>query len=109
MVNRTIPKRIKIQAQSYARYLQDDGLPIEKVFVFGSYAKGTSHKWSDIDVCIISKTFRGKCDPLVFLWRKKRREDTEAMIEPVGFHPKNFVNEDPLVWEIKQNGIELPL
>lgn len=29
----------------------------ENVFLFGSYAKGTNHKWSDIDIAIVVKNF----------------------------------------------------
>lgn len=31
----------------------------------------------------------------------------DAIIEPHPYHPRDFVNEDPLVWEIKKTGIEI--
>jgi uncharacterized protein len=34
-----------------------DFFPIEKVILFGSFAKGTNHKWSDIDIAVIVKKF----------------------------------------------------
>ena len=33
---------------------------IEKMFLFGSRASGKVHKWSDIDLVVVSKKFRGK-------------------------------------------------
>lgn len=33
------------------------GLPIEKVLLFGSYAKATPHKFSDIDLALFSSKF----------------------------------------------------
>ena len=29
------------------------------------------------------------------------------VLEPHGFHPKEFIDENPLVWEIKQSGIRV--
>jgi predicted nucleotidyltransferase len=35
-------------------------IPIDKVYLFGSYAKGTPNEWSDVDVGIFSKYFENK-------------------------------------------------
>lgn len=32
-----------------------DILPVEKILLFGSFAKGKNHKWSDIDIAIVVK------------------------------------------------------
>lgn len=32
---------------------------IEKAYLFGSYANGTSKEWSDIDLALISENFKG--------------------------------------------------
>ena len=107
MAKKRIPKKINKDVLDYLEYLKSDGLSLDKVFIFGSYAKGTQNKWSDIDVCIISSDFKEKEDPLIYLWTKKRMKDVKAMISPVAYHPRDFINEDPLVWEIKQTGIEM--
>src|SRR4030067_2838078 len=31
--------------------------PIEKIVLFGSFAKGTNRRWSDIDIAVIVKKF----------------------------------------------------
>ncbi len=31
--------------------------PVEKIILFGSYARGTNHKWSDIDLAVVVKKF----------------------------------------------------
>jgi predicted nucleotidyltransferase len=87
--------------------LQEKALPMEQVFLFGSHAKGKAHRWSDIDVCVISRRFRDRCHAIDYLWARRRDEDVEMGIEPVGFNPKDFVDEDPLAWEIKRTGIEI--
>ena len=33
---------------------------IEKMYLFGSMATGKTHKWSDVDLIIVSKKFRRK-------------------------------------------------
>jgi len=33
---------------------------IEKIYLFGSQATGKIHKWSDVDLIVVSKSFRGK-------------------------------------------------
>ena len=93
--------------QAYVRFLQEEALPMERVFLFGSHAKGKARRWSDIDVCVLSRRFRDRCHAIDYLWARRRDEDVECGIEPVGFNPKDFVDEDPLAWEIKRTGIEI--
>lgn len=40
--------------------LEDKGLKIDKVILFGSYRRGNYREDSDIDIVIISKDFSGK-------------------------------------------------
>lgn len=35
-------------------------VPLDKVFLFGSRARGTPHRWSDFDLLVVSKTFERK-------------------------------------------------
>jgi len=84
--------------------LEKEGITIESAYLFGSYAKGAENKWSDIDVAIIS--------PILTDDRFKERirltkiaQSIDSRLEPVPFRPDTFVEEDPLVWEIKRKGI----
>jgi predicted nucleotidyltransferase len=106
MVRKTIPKKVEKAVKDYTEELKKDGLLIRKLILYGSYAKKKAHKWSDVDICIISPNFKNK-DPLEYLWLKKTNRDVEAMIAPVGFHPKDFIDESPLAYEIKRTGIEI--
>lgn len=104
-------KEVKQKVRDYVRYLKDvQHVPVRKAYLFGSYAKRKAHRWSDIDVCVISPIFT-KEDHLSFLWKRLRREDTDAMISPVGFSPQDFRGElsSPLVHEIKTTGEEIAL
>lgn len=101
----TLPEKVKKDVRAYINVLKKDKLPIKKVIIFGSQAKRTTHKWSDIDVCIISPKFRDNFRALHYLLMKSY--EVKTLIEPHPFHPKDFVNEDPLVWEIKKTGIAI--
>jgi len=57
-------------------------MPIEAVYLFGSYAKGTANKDSDIDVALVVNHFEGDFfDVIPPIWRL--RETVDFRIEPV--------------------------
>ena len=107
MVQRRIPEKVKKEVEEYIEALKAENLPIQAAYLFGSYAKGKSHKWSDIDLCIVSPNFKNPWEALQYLWSKRLR-DSGLTIEPIGYNPKDFKEDDsPLVWEIKQTGIPI--
>src|SRR3989338_8512648 len=108
VIKKTTKKKAKEYVIDFLDYLErEKGLPIESAYFFGSYVKGRPKNWSDIDIAVVSNKFGGATDPYEYLWKNLRDIDVERGIEPVGFHPKTFVNEDPLVWEIKQHGVRV--
>ena len=110
MAKRKIPKRINKEINNYIDILKKDKLPIQKVFLFGSHAKGTSHKWSDIDLCVVSPKFKNAWKALNYLFLKREIKDPQYAIEPIGFSPRDFCDKhDSLVSEIKKNGIEIKI
>ena len=108
MVKKKIPEKIKKHIEKYIRLLKTDNLPIQRIFLFGSYAKGKQHKWSDVDLCIISSKFNDPWEAMQYLWQK-RIFDKDVTIEPIGFNPKDFKEETSLTREIKQTGIEIKI
>ncbi|MDP2631052.1 MAG: nucleotidyltransferase domain-containing protein [Candidatus Uhrbacteria bacterium] len=101
---KTLPPKVKLQVKKYLAILKKDNLPIQKAFVYGSYAKGTPHKWSDIDVCIVSSRFTSTWSAIEYLW-SHRPFDVRYTIEPIGFSTKDFREGSPLVNEIKRTGV----
>jgi predicted nucleotidyltransferase len=79
---------------------------VELAFLYGSYAKGASNKWSDIDIAIVSQDFS---DDLLKerLALTKLAIPIDDRIEPKPFTKQSFNPTDPLVYEITQNGIQL--
>lgn len=51
------PKEIKRIIDRYKSSLAKAGLPRFKLYLFGSYARGEARRDSDIDVCLVSKSF----------------------------------------------------
>jgi uncharacterized protein len=84
--------------------ISDQGIRIKSAYLYGSYARGTETKWSDIDVAIVSPDISDdRFEERVRL--VKTSAVIDSRIEPAPFNTKTFVDEDPLVWEIKKDGI----
>ena len=104
---KTISKSIRNVALKFRKLLEEEGTPVEKLILFGSYARGKAGKESDIDLCIISSEFgKDSIEELQFLLRKTRKIDTR--IEPIPVSPQEYREMDsPLIVEIKKFGREI--
>jgi len=79
---------------------------IDYVVLFGSYAKGTNHENSDIDIAIISNDITDVFDDMAKLMSLTWGINTK--IEPHPIKTENFKeNESPFIDDIIQTGIEL--
>ena len=85
----------------------EEKLPISKVIVFGSQARGKRGKRSDIDVCIISPKFKDSFSALTFLWQRRTDEEVMAGLEPVGFSEKEFKKGSSFLKEVSETEIEI--
>jgi predicted nucleotidyltransferase len=82
-------------------------MPIELAYLFGSYAKGTAHELSDVDITII---FYGLSDDQIFKLQTQLillTRGFKAGIEPLAFSTSDLDNDNPFVNEILRTGIEL--
>lgn len=106
-LNKKISKREAIKlAKNFLNLLKKENFPIERVYLYGSYAKGKSHFGSDVDICIVSQKFNKDKDKIEFwLWQKRRT--IHPLLEPIGFSPKEFNELSPLVTEIQKKGIRI--
>lgn len=80
---------------------------LEKVYLFGSYAKQTDNPSSDIDIALIINDLGGdeKFDLQVQLMLIA--SDFDLRIEPHPISSNDFNSENPFVVEIKRTGIEI--
>lgn len=73
--------------RDYAAELERRGIPVERVVLFGSHARGEGHPDSDIDLAVFSERFGG-ADHLEFSGVLSAATwTTEPLIEAVGYHP----------------------
>ena len=105
MVQKTILKDTpKNLIDAYRKILERNGIKVEKIILFGSYAKGTPRPWSDLDICVVSKQFgKDPHDEMVKLMHLTI--DIDPMIEPHPYSPKDLADfYDPLAYEINKTG-----
>ncbi|MGV3604377.1 MAG: nucleotidyltransferase domain-containing protein [Dyadobacter fermentans] len=79
--------------------------PVSKAYLFGSFAKGTNHSDSDIDVALILDEADDIIDAQVGLMKLRRSIDLR--IEPHPFVFLDFDNTNPAAFDIMNHGIEL--
>jgi predicted nucleotidyltransferase len=62
-------------------------MPIDKVYLYGSYAQGTQQENSDVDICFFSNAFesRRSLDILTELFYLKIKYDKDLLMEPNAF------------------------
>ncbi len=85
-----VDKKIIKSIQKYMGYLKKQGIPVSYGVLFGSYAKNTAHKWSDIDLLVVSPRFDEAYtnDEYENLWVYAAR--TDKRIEPIPVGEKQF-------------------
>jgi predicted nucleotidyltransferase len=92
--------------RTYIGVIANNNIKIEKVYLFGSYARGTAIEDSDIDIAIVSDDFSGDR----FADRRRvvpLRRKIDRRLDPIPYRTENFKENDPLVVEILKNGIEI--
>lgn len=79
--------------------------PVKRALLFGSYAGGTPHPDSDIDVAIILDDAENLFDTQGQMMILRKNE--AVYIEPHPFREADFVMDDPFAAEIISTGVEL--
>lgn len=78
---------------------------LNKALLFGSYAKGTFHEDSDIDIAIVLKDNFDLIQMQIDLMKLRRNVDLR--IEPHPFNISNFNTTNPVAFEILKYGFEI--
>ncbi|MCL2097340.1 MAG: nucleotidyltransferase domain-containing protein [Bacteroidales bacterium] len=88
-------------AQKYAETVKAI-FDIQRIILFGSYAKDNSQKDSDIDIAVVFSDYDNRLDRQVELMKLTRKVDSR--IEPHPFREKEFEISNPFVNEIMTYG-----
>src|SRR3990170_1433462 len=93
--------------KKFVKALQAAGISVDRVILYGSYARGGARTDSDIDIAVVSKDFgKDRVEEGMTLFRIAGKIDSR--LEPVPMSPKVYENDTwiPLVYEIREKGIE---
>ncbi len=89
----------------YRNVLQREGIPVHAMILFGSVAKGTYHRWSDIDVAVVSRRF-GRDSHAERVRLMQLGDGISPRIEPHPFHPNDLKDRwSTIAAEIRAHGI----
>ena len=92
--------------KEYISRLKENNISVEKVLLFGSIMRGTSREDSDIDIAVISSSFKGDrySDRRLIV---PLRRGIDSRIDPIPFTPEDYAEGGILIDEIKSTGQEI--
>ncbi len=94
--------------KTFAKQVDDSGISLKKVILFGSYASGKQRKWSDVDVALVSDRFKTDGFHDVGLFAKTHIKKPFLGIQTQTYNTKDFdADKNPFVEEILRTGIEI--
>jgi len=94
--------------EKFVKRLRQEGISVDRVILYGSYAAEEGRRDSDIDVAIVSRDFgKDRVEEGMVLYRIAGKVDT--LLEPVPISVEAYENDTwlPLIYEIKAKGLEL--
>jgi hypothetical protein len=93
--------------RNYARDIETHGVHLRTVILYGSFARGTQHEWSDIDVALVADEFTGLPeDHNLFPYMGGIRKPY-TLIEAKTYPTDYFQQGDPFIEEIIKTGIKI--
>jgi predicted nucleotidyltransferase len=105
MVEAGVRKKI----DQYLAALAGLGVPVSRVILFGSWARGEAGDWSDIDLIVVSPVFDEPAPrrEIALLW--EALAVTGGYIEPVPCGERRWIEDDgsPIIEIARREGIEV--
>lgn len=101
-----VKRRIKKLVNDYYKILIENSINVEKIILFGSHALRKQAKDSDIDLCVVSKSFgKDRFSESVLLLNLSSKIST--LIEPIPLSLNDYKHDNlsPIVSEIRRHGI----
>ncbi len=103
-----VKKEIVKVLQRFVKGLKEENIRIDKIILYGSMTTGKAHKYSDIDIAVVSPDFgRDRFEEGVRL--RHIASHIDLRIEPVPISLKAYKEDTwlPLIYEIRTKGREL--
>ena len=104
MVNSEITALIK----RYLFQLAQNGIPVTRAFIFGSYVRNEERVDSDIDIMLVSDYF-DTTDIYKISKPWRIAAEIDYRIEPVSVSEKRFLTDSgsPIIAVVKEEGVEI--
>ena len=101
-----VPEEVMNMVNDYVKRLNKE-IQVKKAVLFGSYAKGSFHKDSDVDLAIFSDNFNKmrRVDGINYLLL--RAMDYDLDLEPLPFTYNDYIEREGFVKEVLRDGIEI--
>ncbi len=96
---------IKKIVKRYVEKLKRSGIEITTVFLYGSYAKGKPEEYSDIDIAVVSPSFRNMDIFERQIILSKAHHNFGEPIDPIGFTPEQIIYKQGFAREVVENGV----
>jgi len=93
--------------RNYARDIELHGVLLSTVFLYGSFAKGTQHEWSDIDVALVADEFTGLPEDHKLFPYMGGIQKPYTLIEAITYPTDYFNQGDPFINEIIKTGVKI--
>ena len=89
-----VDKSVITAVKNYLNALKSNGFKVRFGVLFGSQASGNTHKWSDIDLMVVSEEFDNikDRDDIDRMWWIAA--ETDSRIEPLPCGEKQWVEDD---------------
>ena len=102
-------KSIQQSVKKYLRELLRAGIPVRFGVIFGSHARGDIHKWSDIDLLVVSNLYDTSYsrEDINVLWRTAARTDNRIEPMPVGLNRWEQDDESTIIEVARREGIRI--
>jgi len=97
--------------QNYLRAVKQKRIPVKYGVLFGSYARGQQHKWSDIDLLVVSPRYDRKWTHKDWarLWVIAAHTDSRIEPIPVGERQYEEDNGSAIIEMARREGQIIPL
>lgn len=106
MARKAVSDTIVGDIKRLVQELANKNIHIERAILFGSYAHGKEHEYSDIDVALVSKDFSGsRFDDNQRIAREKL--NVNILLETHPYTPEDFEHSPFVRDEIIEHGIEI--
>ena len=103
-----VKKEIIEKLKEFRSALQDSGVKVTKLVLYGSYANGHFSEYSDIDVAVVSSDFgKDRFEEGVKLLEIAYKIDPRIEAVPVSIHSYKTDTWVPLIYEIRKKGVEI--